>query len=343
MKAIIKATTEAGSVQVVDMPKPTPGNGQVLVNIKAASLCYSDASVLSNQYTGRKPIPVPMIMGHEAAGIVAELGPGVHGLEIGDHVGLEPITRCGHCYQCKTGFQNMCMEWDHIGLSEHGVFAEYIAANAVKAHKISKDLDFAEAACLEPMGLVVRTTEQVKPMVGETAAILGPGSLGLMHLLAFKSAGLSNIIMVGLDQDQKRFELAKKLGADNIINLSQQNATEAILELTQGRGANIVVETASSPKATETAILLAAPQGRVSLFGLYPEATISPLQICRKGLKVYGDAAQVSRHFLGAIKWMESGKVSVKELVTSRFSLDDAEKAFEAGRKGEVAKVIFEM
>ncbi len=343
MKAIIKATAEAGSLQVTDMPRPKAGPGQALVQIKAASLCYSDVSILNNTYVGRKPVPIPMIMGHEGAGIVAELGSEVQGISVGDHVALEPISGCGHCHQCQNGFQNMCLAWNHLGLTEHGTFAEYIVVSANKAHKISADLDFAEAACCEPMGLVVRSLEQSQPMVGETVAILGPGSLGIMHLLAYKAAGASKVIMVGLDQDHERFTLARKLGTDHIINLSKQDATEAILEYTNGHGADIVVETANSPKATQMSFDLAAPRGRVVLFGLYPEASFSPVNMLRKGLTVYGDVAQVTRQYLRAINWMETGKVSVRELVTNRFSLDEAQKAFEAARKGEIAKVIFEL
>lgn len=343
MKAIIKATAEAGSLQVTDMPKPTPGPGQVLVRIKAASLCYSDVSILNNTYVGRKPVPIPMILGHEGAGIIAEPGSGVKGVSVGDHVALEPLSGCGHCRQCQNGFPNMCLQWDHIGITEHGTFAEYIAISAKKAHKISADLDFAEAACCEPMGLVVRSFEKSQPMVGETVAILGPGSLGIMHLLAYKAAGVSKVIMVGLDQDRERFEIARDLGADHIINLSTQDPVKTILEYTDGQGVDIVVETANSPKATQLTFELAAPRGRVVLFGLYPEATFSPVQMLRKGLTVFGDVAVLPRQFLRAINWMESGKVSVRKMITKRFSLDQAKEAFEAGRQGTTVKVLFEL
>jgi threonine dehydrogenase-like Zn-dependent dehydrogenase len=343
MKAIIKATQEAGSLQVADMPKPELGSGQVLVRIKAATLCYSDVSILNNKYVGRKLVPIPLIMGHEGAGVIEELGEEAKGLQVGDHVALEPISGCGHCSQCQNGFQNMCMAWDHIGITEHGVFAEYIVVSANKAHRIADNLDFAEAACCEPLGLVVRSLEQSKPMVGDTVAILGPGSLGLMHLLAYKAAGASKVIVIGLDHDRERFEIARNLGADCIVNLSKQDGVEAVMECTNGMGADIVVETASSAKATEMTVSLAASRGRVVLFGLYPSSNISPLQITRKGLTIYGDVAQVTRQYLRAISWMESGKVSVRELVKNRFNLDQASEAFEAAAKGNVPKVVFQL
>jgi len=107
MKAIIKATGEAGSLQVADMPTPEPGPGQILVQIKATGICFTDVSILNNLYKGRKPVPIPVIMGHEGAGVIAELGPGVVDHEVGDRVALEALSGCGKCLQCRNGFKNM--------------------------------------------------------------------------------------------------------------------------------------------------------------------------------------------------------------------------------------------
>jgi len=189
----------------------------------------------------------------------------------------------------------------------------------------------------------VRTLEQAKPMVGETVAILGPGSLGMFHLQAFKAAGASKIFMIGLEQDRDRFEIARNLGADHIINLNQQDPVEMILKHTGGLGADIIVETANSPKATQMTFDLAAPRGRVVLFGLYPEAAFSPLKLLRKGLTVFGDVAILPRQFLKAMNWVVSGKVSVRKMITKSFSLDQAAEAFDAQRHGKTVKVLFEL
>lgn len=343
MKAIIKATSEAGSLQVADMPTPEPGSGQILVQIKATGICYSDVSVLNNTYKGRSPVPIPLIMGHEGAGVVAELGSGVTGHKVGDRVALDPLSGCGRCLQCKNGFKNMCMGWEHIGLTCHGTFAEYLALPANLVHKMPDNMDFADAAFLEPLSLVVRSLEKAKLMVGETVVILGPGSLGMFHLQAFKAAGASKVIMVGLEQDRKRFDIARDLGADHIINISKEDPLEAIQEYTGGLGADIVVETANSPKATQLSFDLAAPRGRVILFGLYPEASFSPVQMLRKGLTVFGDVAVLPRLFLTAMNWVVTEKVSAQKMITKRFSLDQAAEAFDAGRLGETIKVLFEI
>ena len=343
MKAIIKASSEAGSLQVADMPVPKPGPGEILVQIKATGICYTDASILHNKYKGRKPVPIPVIMGHEGAGVVAELGHGVSKVAVGDRIGMEVLSGCGECLQCQRGFKNMCQDWEHLGITCHGTFAEYAVLPADLAHKLPDEVDFDEAAFLEPLSLVVRSLEHSKPMVGETVAILGPGSLGMFHLQAYKAAGASKVMIIGLDQDHERFGVARELGADHIINLSQEDPVEAILEYTNGQGADIVVETANSPKATQMTFDLAAPRGRVILFGLYPEATFSPVKMLRKGLTVIGDVALVPRQFLRAMNWVESGKVSVKKMITKRFSLDEAVEAFEAGRQGTTVKVLFEL
>ena len=343
MKAVIKATKNAGSIQVseVDVPKPEPD--QVLVKIKAAGLCHTDITILENKYIGRKPVPIPLIMGHEGAGIITTLGSQVSGFSVGDRVALEAITGCGYCPHCQSGYINMCSDWNHLGLTGHGTFAEYITVSVKQVHKISDSIDFKEAALLEPLGLVVRSLEQSKPFIGETVCILGPGSLGLLHLLAFKTAGASKVIIVGLEQDKKRFKIANKLGADHTINISEQEPVKAILDFTNDNGADIVVETASSPKATELAFELAAARGRIVLFGLYPKASFSPLKVLRKSLTIYSDVGQVSRQFLQAIKWIETGKINVSGIITKSFSLGEAYQAFEAVKKPDMIKVIFEI
>jgi len=343
MKAIVKKSSEALSLAVVDMPKPEPKYGEVLIRMKATGICYTDVSILNNRYKGRKPVPIPVILGHEGAGIVAELGEGVKGIAVGDRVSLEALYGCGKCVQCNDGFKNMCSDWEHTGITRHGTFAEYMVIPAGLAHRIPDTMAFEDAAFMEPLSLVVRSLEHVKPMVGDSVAIIGPGSLGMFHLQALRAAGASTIIVIGLEQDRKKFEIAKQLGADHIVNASQENPVDRVRALTEGLGADIVVETASSPKATTLAVEIAAPRGRVLLFGLYPEATISPVQLLRRGLTIYGDVGLVPRHFRRAIQWVATGKVSAKKMITKRFSLDQAQEAFDSVGQGETVKVLFEV
>ena len=340
MKAVVKATQEAMSLEVLDLPMPEVGPNDVLVKIHASGLCYTDSSILKNDYIGRKPVPIPIVLGHEAAGEIVEAGSAVPGNRVGQRVALEPIAGCGHCHQCLMGHPNMCNSWDHIGITCHGTFAEFIAIPSRQAHVIGENVEYAVASMTEPFGLVVRTLEQVNPMIGETAAIIGPGSIGMLHLLALKAAGLGKVIMVGLKKDSKRFEQAMKAGADASIAVDAVDAVEALHELTDGAGADIVVETASSPKATELAFELVAPRGRISLFGLYPRAEFSPVKMVRSGVRAFGDVAQVTRHFVTSSRIMASGIIDFSPAISHRLRLDEAEKAFAATKEGDAVKVV---
>jgi threonine dehydrogenase-like Zn-dependent dehydrogenase len=343
MKAVIKATEKAGSLELADMPKPEPKPHEVLVRIGGASICYTDYSILNNTYVGRKPVTVPMIMGHEGAGTIAALGDEVEGCTVGDRVVLEPIAGCGYCRACKNNRKNMCPNWDHIGITRHGTFAEYIAIAAEQTHNIPDGVSFTEAAVLEPLGLAVRSLEQSKPMVGETVAIIGPGSLGMMHLLAYRAAGASKVIMIGVESDRARLDSARQMGADHTVIVDEQDPVESVLKVTDGLGANIVVETANSPKATGLAFDLAAPLGRVVLFGLYPEATFKPVKMLRNGVTAYGDVGAASRHILRAMSWVASGKVRIRDLIRKTYKLEKCAEAFAAAHKGETIKAVFEI
>ena len=343
MEAIIKTTPEAGSLEVKEVPTPKPGRNEILVKMKAAGICYSDVMILTNKYKGRVPVPIPLIMGHEGAGVIAEVGECVEHVKAGDKVGLNPLWGCGQCVNCLNGYANMCTEWRHLGITCDGIFAEYRVLPSFVAYKLPESISLIDAAFLEPISLTVRTLEYVKPMVGDTVAIIGPGSIGMFHLQAFKSAGASTVMVIGLDQDAKRFEIAEKLGADNIVNGSKEDVMKRVRELTNGLGADIVVETANHPSTVPLAVNLAAARGHVVLFGLYPEASISPLTVLRSGLTMGGDVAVVPRQFLRAIRWVEYKKVLAEPLITKTFKLDQAKEAFEAFHQGEMVKVAFEM
>jgi threonine dehydrogenase-like Zn-dependent dehydrogenase len=344
MKALVKVSKDTEEVELREVPTPKPGPGEILVQMKATGICYTDISIMKNKYVGRKPVPIPMTLGHEGAGIVAETGPGVTMLTKGDRIVLEVILGCGKCYNCLNGYKNMCADWTHIGITRDGTFAEYIVVPEVMARKLPDNVSFADAALLEPIALTVRSLEAVQPMVGDTAVIIGPGSIGLIHLQALKAAGCSKVILVGIDKDAHRFEIGKKLGADHIVNVSSENAAEAVMNYTNGLGADIVIETANHPVVWSQFSDFVAVHGRISAFGLYPEAQIKPIGLVRKAAVIYGDVATLTRHFVRAIRWVESKKVLAEPLITQRFKLTTQHKeGLEAFFAGNTVKVLFEL
>jgi len=342
MKAIVRTDQKPGAYSVKDVADPKPGAGEVLVQIKATGLCYTDMSILNGDYKGRKPVPIPMIMGHEGAGVIAEVGKEVSSLKAGQRVGFEALSGCGKCYNCRTGNKNMCTDWNHIGITYDGTFAEYMVISEELIHVLPDKVEFADAAVLEPLSLVVRSVEHVRPVIGESAVIIGPGTVGLLHLQALAAAGVAKLIVVGLDVDKIRFGIAEELGATHIVNASNEDPVDAVLNITGGRGADIVIETASSPKVWDFLLDIAAARGRISCFGLYPESNFKPLSVIRSGVTIYGDVAFLQRHFIRAISWLESGKVSGQALITKRFNLDQAGEAFTAFKQKETVKCLFE-
>ena len=190
--------------------------------------------------------------------------------------------------------------------------------------------------------MTARTIELVRPQLGDTVAIIGPGSLGLFHLQAFHAAGAGKIIMIGIDKDKRRFEIAREIGATDIVNGSKEDVVPRVYEITNGKGVDIAVETASASIATRLAIDVAGNRGRVALFGLYPEATVSPLKIVRSGLTVIGDVAQLDRHYLRAIRWVASGSIRAEALIPRRYKFQEFEEAFAASGLEETVKVMFE-
>ncbi|MBN2395551.1 MAG: alcohol dehydrogenase catalytic domain-containing protein [Candidatus Atribacteria bacterium] len=342
MKALVKYSEESGAYKVQDVEIPKIGPHDVLVKIKTTAICGTDLSILYNKYIGRKPVPIPIIVGHEAAGIIADIGKEVRDLKINDRVVIEPLQGCGKCIDCKLGNKNMCHDWEHLGITCDGTFAEYIAVSEDAAHKLPENVSFKNASCLEPIGLTVRSLEHVAPVLGDRAVIIGPGKIGLFHLQALKASGVTEVFVIGLDQDKKRFEIAEQLGADFIINGSKEDPIKKVMDITKGRGVDVVIETANSPKCFSMAIEVAGPKARVSTFGLYPEATIAPVSVIRKGLTIFGDVALLTKHFIRAIRWIEIGKVLAEPVITHSFPLEEAEVAIRVFKEGEEGAVILE-
>jgi len=341
MKAIVKFGNRPEDIEYKDVPDPKPEFGKVLIRMKNTAICYTDISIVNGKYKGRKPLPIPMIPGHEGAGIVEESFSGSL-FRAGDRVSFEPVSGCRICNNCLTGNVNMCTNWDHIGITCDGTFAEYVVVPERSIHKLPDEVEFVEAAALEPIGLAARSIEYVKPVLGDVAAVVGPGAIGLLHVQALKASGC-RVIVIGIDKDAFKFQVAEKLGADLIVNISKENASEAVAEYTHGLGVDIAIETASSPLALNTVFDVIGAKGRVALFGLYPEANIRILDIVRKGVSIYGDAGILGRHFSKAVKWLQNGYVRAKPITTGVYPLQDGVQVIQKQESGETIKTIFEM
>jgi L-iditol 2-dehydrogenase len=343
MRALIKTAPGTGNLQVLDAEVPRPGAGEALVRVGPSGLCGTDLLLYDGVYRGRnRPVPAPLIVGHEASGEVVELGPACDSPPPGTRVGIEAVTGCGSCYHCVRGNYNLCQDWHHIGLTCAGVLAEYVVVPATSLLPLPDDVTLESAAFLEPLATAVHTLERVRPMPGTSAAIIGPGPLGFLHVQVLQAAGVGPIVMYGQRGDESRLELASALGAHAFIGDRDAIATHAN-DVTSGVGFGLSIESAGTSNAIQSALDIVAGNGTLVSLGIIRETDIDVLQVMRKNLTWIGVVSSVRRHFAEAIELIHTGKVRPQELITHRLPLCDALTGFDALRTREAVKVMFDM
>lgn len=342
MKAVVKTKPEPGFVEVKEIPIPKIKPHEVLVKVHATGICGTDILLADWKYTGRNPVHTPIILGHEGAGEIVEVGSHVQHLKVGDRVGMEAILGCGHCYQCRWGRANLCPNWDHLGIDFDGTFAEYIAFPAYGTHILPDNISYEQAAFLEPISIIVHAMESNPITVGDTVAIVGPGPLGLFSIQAAKAAGAGKIIVIGTSSDKKRLEIAKEYGADVVLDNGDTDAHLTVKELTNGIGADVVFEAGGTGKSTEQAILVASGEGKVLLMGFGKESTINPLvHVVRQNLTIKGVVASLPHHYETANIWLENQVIDIGPMVTHELKFEEIEKGIELMKSKEAGKVLF--
>ena len=341
MRALIKTARGAGHLHVLETTSPRPGPGEALVRIHQTGLCGTDLLIFDDVYRGRnRPVPCPLVVGHEAAGEVVELGPGTTGPPPGTRVGIEAVSGCGCCHHCVRGHYNLCGDWHHLGLTCAGLLADCAAIPATSLLPLPAEVSLEDAAFLEPLATAVHTAERVRPTPGMTAAIVGPGPLGLLHLLVLQAAGVGPIVVYGQDGDEKRLAIAASLGAEVVLGDHRVIAVHAN-GVTQGRGFDISIEAAGTSSAIQTALEIVSGHGTLVSLGIIRNTEIDVLQVMRKNLTWIGVVSSVRRHFAEAIALVHAGKVSPRRLTTHRLPLAEALTGFEVLRHREAVKVMF--
>lgn len=343
MRALIKTAPGRGNVDVLETDLPVPGPGETLVRIARSGLCGTDLLVYDDVYRGRRrPVPFPLIVGHEASGEVVELGPGTSWPTPGTRVGIEAVTGCGRCYHCVRGNYNLCQDWHHIGLTRAGALAEFLVLPAASLLPLPDEVTLECAAFLEPLATAVHTLERVRPMPGTTAAIVGPGPLGFLHMQVLQAAGVGPIVVYGQPGDEKRLALAASLGAEVFLGDRESIAAQADA-FTRGIGFGVSIESGGTSSAIQSALDIVAGKGTLVSLGIIRNTDIDVLQVMRKDLTWIGVVASVRRHFADAIALIQSNKVRPADLITHRLALGDALAGFEALRQREAVKVMFSL
>lgn len=346
MRALVKTAPGAGNLAVLDVPAPRPGRGEALVRIHRSGLCGTDLLVDDGVYKGRnRPISYPLILGHEAAGEIVSLGPneGDSPLCPEARVVIEALAGCGSCFHCVRGRYNLCPDWHHVGLTMAGALADFAVVPLTSLLPVPATMSLDAAAFLEPLATVINTLERTRPAPGTPCAVLGPGPFGLLHVLALRAAGAGPIVVFGRPGDESRLEIATRVGADVAVVADRGAANALVSDLTRGVGMGLVVETAGSPEAVQTAIDVAAGGGTLATLGLVRDTQIDALQVMRKELTWVGVVASVRRHWAEAIRLVTEGRLDPEPLITHRLPLASALDGFAALRAREAVKVMFEV
>jgi 2-desacetyl-2-hydroxyethyl bacteriochlorophyllide A dehydrogenase len=319
-------------LRVESVPDLVPGPGEVVVRVLAVGLCGTDYSI----WTGARPVRYPLVMGHEFIGRVAAVGEGVANITAGEKVAVEPNYSCGQCPLCREGNRNLCLARIAVGIDVDGGLGEQARLPARVCWPAPADLSDDQLLLAEPLAVVTRAVGRGAAVAGETAAVLGVGTLGLLAVQVLRARGLS-VLAVG--RSEGRLEVARALGANAAVSIAAGSAVAAARALSGREGVDLVIETAGSAEAVGQAVELARPGGRVVLTGLpHQPSAVEFFWVVRRELSIVGSMIYQTE-FPEAIRLLASGAVRTERLLTHRFPLADAQDAFHAHRSPGSIKI----
>ncbi len=340
MKSLL--LSEYSHLEIADLPLPAVRRGEVLVRVEACGICGSDVHGFDGS-TGRR-IP-PIVMGHEAAGTVEATGEGVTKYKKGDRVTFDSTVYCGECQYCKRGQINLCDNREVIGVScgdyrRHGAFAEFVVVPERIMYPLPKDFSFEEAAMLEAVSVAIHGVKVSEVAGGETALVIGAGMIGLLTLQAARAAGCKRVFIT--DVDETRLELARQVGADEVLHGSGAELVTEVLRLTGGNGVDLTLEAVGRNETVNSAIDCTRKGGKVTLIGnIMPKVTLPLQKVVVRQLRLQGSCAS-SGEYPEAIELIANGKIQVRQLITAVASLEEGPRWFERlhSREPNLMKII---
>ena len=336
--------TEPHHLVLEERPVPVPGPTDVLIKLRAASICHTDFFTLRGEYPGTK---YPTVLGHEFSGTVEQCGEGVRHLEPEDRVTAIAYAYCGICAACRCGLHNACRNVLDIPFHMDGAYQEMICLPATMLFPFDGSLSFAEAALTEPAANGYAAADRASILPGEDVAVIGPGPIGLLALQAARLKSPGSLTMLGTRLE--RLQLAADFGATQTINVRETNPYDAMMDLTGGKGVDVAILCAGTEDAWELCCRILAPYGRAIVEALPPTCetrwSVPVFDFTAKHLSFLGVCGYTAGQFGVTLKLIQSNQIDVASLITHRFALRDYEEAFETSekRKGGAIKVVFEI
>jgi len=339
MKALVYVAPE--KVEVVEVPDPVVGEGEVLLKVSAAGICGSDIHGFLGHSERRKP---GLVMGHETVATILELHPTVKGWGRSQRVCFNPLVSCGACPACLAGRQNLCVEWRLFGMDRlHGTYAELISVPAGQLYALSDSLPEAEAILVEPMAVVIHSFRISLPETPETMAVFGAGPIGCLALILARLRGVPRVCVI--DQNEERLAVARRLGADLAINSAREDPVKAVRSFSGGGGAECVVE-AVGIEAVRRAAVSAAMKGARILFLCMAEndSALPWIEMVRNEQAVFTSFAYTPRDFRASVQLIESRRFDLKPWTESR-PLEEGQESFlkMARNPGATLKLMFKV
>lgn len=334
-----------GKIGFTERDIPVPKDDEVLVKLEYVGICGSDLHYYETGAIGNYVVKPPFVLGHEPGGVVVEVGKNVKHLKVGDRVALEPGKTCGHCEFCREGKYNLCPDVIFFATPPvDGVFQEYVAHEADLCFKLPENVSTLEGALIEPLAVGFHAAIQGDAHLGQKAVVMGSGCIGLVSMMALKARGVSEVYVV--DIMEKRLNKALELGATAVIDGSKENVVERVQELTNGRGADLVIETAGTEITTRQAIEMTRKGSTIVLVGYSKSGEMTlPMSLVLDKELTFKTVFRYRHIYPLAIDAVAAGKVNLKGIVTDIFSLDETQKAmdYSVNHKADIVKAVIKI
>jgi len=339
MKALVKSRRERG-LWMEDVPIPAIGPNDVLIRIHTSAICGTDMHIWNWDAWSQKTIPVPMTVGHEYAGVIAEIGSEVEGYQVGDRVSGEGHIVCGHCRNCRAGKRHLCPNTVGVGVNRPGSFAEYLSLPASNLFKLPDGISNDLAAIFDPYGNAAHTALSFN-MVGEDVLITGAGPIGCMATAISQFVGARNVVIT--DVNDFRLDLARKLGATRTVNVARENLKSVMAELGMTEGFDVGLEMSGNGPAFKGMLDGMANGARIALLGIFSEdVAIDWGQVIFKGLQLKGVYGREMFETWYKMAAMIEGGLDISPVITHRFPIDDFRQGFEIMGSGQSGKVLLD-
>jgi len=331
-----------GKMEFEERDIPVPKDDEVLVKLEYVGICGSDLHYYESGAIGDYVVKPPFVLGHEPGGTVVEVGRNVKHLKVGDRVALEPGKTCGHCEFCKTGRYNLCPDVIFFATPPvDGVFQEYVAHEADLCFKLPENVSTLEGALIEPLAVGFHAAIQGDAHLGQKAVVMGAGCIGLVSMMALKARGVSEVYVV--DVMDKRLDKAMELGATGVINGAKENVEERISQITDGKGVDLVIETAGTEITTRQAVSIAKKGSNIVLVGYSKTGEMTlPMSLVLDKELTFKTVFRYRHIYPIAIEAVAAGKVNLKGIVTNIFDLDDVQNAMDqsVNNKADIVKAV---